>query len=76
ALGVAAAAELLHLLAPQGMAWQAAGMVAAVIAIALSGLAVFRKGLAALLRGQLNINALMAVAVSGAFAIGQWPEAA
>jgi len=67
---------LLHLLAPQGMAWQAAGMVAAVIAIALSGLAVFRKGLAALLRGQLNINALMAVAVSGAFAIGQWPEAA
>ena len=27
-------------------------------------------------RGQLNINALMSVAVAGAFAIGQWPEAA
>jgi Cd2+/Zn2+-exporting ATPase len=29
-----------------------------------------------LLRGRLNISALMAVAVSGAFVIGQWPEAA
>jgi Cd2+/Zn2+-exporting ATPase len=27
-------------------------------------------------RGRLNINALMAVAVTGAFVIGQWPEAA
>ena len=36
----------------------------------------FRKGLAALLHGRLNINALMTVAVIGAFVIGQWPEAA
>ena len=36
----------------------------------------YRKGLQALLRGKLNINALMTVAVSGAFLVGQWPEAA
>ena len=34
------------------------------------------KGVAALRRGQLNMNALMGVAVTGAFLIGQWPEAA
>ena len=34
------------------------------------------KGLAALRHGRLNINALMSVAVTGAFLIGQWPEAA
>jgi Cd2+/Zn2+-exporting ATPase len=28
------------------------------------------------MRGKLNINALMSVAVTGAFLIGQWPEAA
>lgn len=36
----------------------------------------YRKGLAALRAGRLNINALMTVAVTGAFLIGQWPEAA
>lgn len=34
------------------------------------------KGLAALRKMRLNINALMTVAVTGAFLIGQWPEAA
>ncbi|MFT7723477.1 MAG: heavy metal translocating P-type ATPase [Roseateles sp.] len=76
ALAVAAGAELLHFFAPDGGAWQLAGMALAAAAIALSGLAVFRKGLSSLARGQLNINALMSVAVTGAFAIGQWPEAA
>ncbi|MFG6413001.1 heavy metal translocating P-type ATPase [Roseateles sp. DC23W] len=76
ALGVALSAELMHLLGDHTALWQIAGMVVAALAIALSGLAVFRKGVAALLRGQLNINALMSVAVIGAFAIGQWPEAA
>lgn len=76
ALGVAVAAELLHFFAPDTLAWRVAGMAVAAAAIALAGLGVFRKGLASLLRGQLNINALMAVAVSGAFVIGQWPEAA
>ncbi len=48
----------------------------AIIAIYLSGLSTYRKGIAALCRLQLNINALMAVAVTGAFLIGKWAEAA
>ena len=76
ALAVAVAAELVHFFAPETLAWKLVGMAVAAGAIALSGLAVFRKGLSSLLRGQLNINALMSVAVAGAFVIGQWPEAA
>ena len=76
ALGVAVGAELLHYFAPDTLPWRAAGMAVAALAIALSGLGVFRKGLSSLRRAELNINALMAVAVTGAFLIGQWPEAA
>ncbi|NDC87168.1 MAG: heavy metal translocating P-type ATPase, partial [Betaproteobacteria bacterium] len=45
-------------------------------AIFLSGFGVYAKGLTALRQARLNINALMTVAVTGAFLIGQWPEAA
>lgn len=76
ALAVAVSAEAMHDFAPEATVWRLAGMALAAVAIALAGLTVFRKGLAALRRGQLNINALMSVAVIGAFAIGQWPEAA
>ena len=76
ALGLAVAAELVHFFAPDTMLWRGAGMAVAVLAIALSGLGVYKKGLQALIKGRLNINALMTVAVSGAFVIGQWPEAA
>jgi Cd2+/Zn2+-exporting ATPase len=76
ALAVAALAEGLHLVAPETLPWRLAGMAVAAVAIALSGLAVLRKGLSALRRGVLDINALMGVAVVGAFVIGQWPEAA
>ena len=76
ALVLALAAELIHFLAPEMLGWEIASMVVAALAIALSGFAVYRKGLAALLRGQLNITALMTVAVTGAFLIGQWAEAA
>ena len=76
ALAVALLAELAHFFAPQTLGWEALGMAVAAAAIALAGTSVFRKGWSALRRGQLNINALMAVAVSGAFLIGQWPEAA
>ena len=76
ALLVAIGAELCHFFASDVSFWQFAGMGAAVVAITLSGLDVFKKGLSSLLRGHLNINALMSVAVVGAFVIGQWPEAA
>jgi Cd2+/Zn2+-exporting ATPase len=76
ALGLAVAAELLAFLAPDTRVFQAAGMALASAAIWLAGFSTYRKGVAALGRGRLNINALMTVAVTGAFAIGQWPEAA
>ena len=52
------------------------GMALAVLAIALSGLGVYKAGIQGLLQLKLGIHALMAVAVTGAFIIGQWPEAA
>ena len=76
ALLAATGAELLHLLGPDTPLWQGAGMALAVAAIVLAGLGIYRTGVRALLRGQLGVNALMAVAVTGAFVIGQWPEAA
>jgi len=76
ALLVAIVAEAVAYVAPETLVWKLLGMGIAGVAIALSGLSVFKKGLAAILRGQLNINALMSVAVAGAFVIGEWPEAA
>ncbi|MDD2713878.1 MAG: heavy metal translocating P-type ATPase, partial [Simplicispira sp.] len=76
ALLAATGAELLHLLGPDTPLWHGAGMALAAAAIALAGLGVYQSGVRSLLRGQLGISALMAVAVTGAFAIGQWPEAA
>ncbi|KGC96167.1 cadmium-translocating P-type ATPase [Burkholderia pseudomallei] len=48
----------------------------ALAAVATCGLGTYRKGWIALTNGNLNINALMSIAVTGAMAIGQWPEAA
>ena len=76
ALVFAIAAEALSFFAPDALPWKVAGMALALIAIGLAGLSTYRKGIAALRRGRLNINALMTVAVTGAFLIGQWPEAA
>jgi Cd2+/Zn2+-exporting ATPase len=76
ALALATAAEALFLLIPDAPGSKWAGMAIAAAAIALAGLGTFSKGLSALRHGRLNINALMTVAVTGAFAIGQWPEAA
>lgn len=73
---LAIGAELIGSFAPETAAWRGAGLAAAAIAIWLAGFDVYRKGLVALRHGRLNINALMTVAVTGAFAIGQWPEAA
>ena len=73
---LAIGAEVIGYFAPETMAWRAAGLAVAAVAIWLAGFDVYKKGLAALRHGRLNINALMSVAVTGAFAIGQWPEAA
>jgi Cd2+/Zn2+-exporting ATPase len=76
ALALAVAAEAVGYLAPDTPAWRAGGLAVAAVAIWLAGFGVYQKGLAALRHGRLNINALMTVAVTGAFVIGQWPEAA
>ncbi|WP_019939726.1 heavy metal translocating P-type ATPase [Bordetella sp. FB-8] len=50
--------------------------VLAVLAVAGSGLTTYKKGWVALRNLNLNINALMSIAVTGALILGQWPEAA
>ena len=76
ALAFAVVAEAIAYFAPDLAIWKGAGMAVAALAIWLAGISTYKKGLAALMRGKLNINALMSVAVTGAFLIGQWPEAA
>ena len=76
ALLFALLAEAAHWFTPQYPALHYAGMALAVLAIGLAGLGVYKSGLKSLWRLQLGIHALMAVAVTGAFLIGQWPEAA
>lgn len=76
ALLLAVLAESLAYFYPASIWVTGMGMMMAASAIALSGFSVYGEGLAALRRGHLNINALMSVAVTGAFLIGQWPEAA
>jgi Cd2+/Zn2+-exporting ATPase len=48
----------------------------ALLAIFMGGLPTYKKGWIALKNRTLNMNALMSIAVTGAMAIGQWPEAA
>lgn len=76
ALALAVGAEALSFFAPDTQVFNGIGMALALAAIALAGLDTYKKGLGALRHGRLNINALMALAVTGAFVIGQWPEAA
>lgn len=73
---LAIAAEALDYFVTASLLSKGLSMGMAMAAIALSGFSTYRKGIAALRRGQLNMNALMGVAVTGAFFIGQWPEAA
>lgn len=75
-LALAVGAEAISYFAPATTPWHVVGMAVAGVAIALSGLDTYKKGLGALRHGRLNINALMTVAVTGAFLLGQWPEAA
>lgn len=55
---------------------QALALLFSVLAIALAGLTTYRKGWLAVSNFNLNMNALMSVAVTGAVLIGQFPEAA
>lgn len=48
----------------------------ALLAIVTCGVDTYRKGWIALRHGNLNMNALMSIAVTGALLIRQWPEAA
>ncbi|KJZ47991.1 MULTISPECIES: heavy metal translocating P-type ATPase [Pseudomonas] len=50
--------------------------VIALVSILSGGLGTYKKGWIALKNRNLNINALMSIAVTGAVLIGQWPEAA
>lgn len=76
ALALAVVAEVLHWVLPEGASVRAVGVAVALGAIALAGVATYTKGLSALRHGRLNISALMTVAVTGAFLIGQMAEAA
>jgi len=51
-------------------------MVLALVAILTGGLSTYKKGWIALKNRNLNMNALMSIAVTGAMLIGHWPEAA
>ncbi|PKQ42094.1 heavy metal translocating P-type ATPase [Pseudomonas sp. YY-1] len=70
---VATASEVVHF-AELGPDWLVA--LLAVAAILMCGLNTYKKGWIALKNRNLNINALMSIAVTGAVLIGQWPEAA
>ncbi len=54
--------------------WAAASL--ALAAVLLCGITTYKKGWIAIRNFNLNINALMSIAVTGAILLGQWPEAA
>jgi Zn2+/Cd2+-exporting ATPase len=54
--------------------WMAA--VLALVAVFACGITTYKKGWIAISNGNLNINALMSIAVTGALLLKQWPEAA
>ncbi|AJA11774.1 heavy metal translocating P-type ATPase (plasmid) [Sphingopyxis fribergensis] len=51
-------------------------VVLALVAVFTGGLSTYKKGWIALKNRNLNMNALMSIAVTGAMLIGHWPEAA
>ena len=73
--GVAAAlAEVAALMTGRDSAWPVVAL--SLLSIAVGGRDTIRKGLLSVRTFTLNINFLMTVAIIGAIAIGQWPEAA
>lgn len=68
-------------LAAEVVEWTSGGVnwvvvVLALLAIFTGGLPTYKKGWIALSNRNLNMNALMSIAVTGAMVIGHWPEAA
>jgi Cd2+/Zn2+-exporting ATPase len=68
-------------LAAEAVAWTYGETSWPVIALALlaifsGGLSTYKKGWVAVKNRNLNMNALMSIAVTGGMLIGQWPEAA
>ena len=76
AIGVVAAAtaEIVAWTTGQESSWPVIAL--SLFAIGFSGVETYAKGWLAIKNRTLNINALMSIAVTGALAIGQWPEAA
>jgi len=73
--GVAAMAA--EILAWTGSAENSPAVIAlALLSIAIGGFSTLKKGWIALKTFTLNMNFLMSVAMAGAIAIGEWPEAA
>ncbi|WP_354687862.1 heavy metal translocating P-type ATPase [Cupriavidus necator] len=72
-LVTAAAAEAVYWL-HNGNHWSV--VVLALVAVLTGGLSTYKKGWIALKNRNLNMNALMSIAVTGAMLIGHWPEAA
>ena len=70
-----AAALTAEIMSWSGMPEWAAALLALSV-IAVSGIDTYRRGWIALRHGNLNINALMSIAVTGALLLRQWPEAA
>jgi Zn2+/Cd2+-exporting ATPase len=72
--GLAALSAEIIELASVGHHWLT--LLLALVAILTGGLKTYKKGWIALRNRNLNINALMSIAVTGALFIRQWPEAA
>lgn len=74
------ALAVLLALAAEGLSWWGApwwwSLLVAGLALVLTGPTVYKKGLIAIKNRNLNINALMSIAVTGAVLIGSWAEAA
>ncbi|WP_256977527.1 heavy metal translocating P-type ATPase [Bordetella genomosp. 10] len=73
---LAALAEAVHFAGNPMLGPIPVAALLALLAVLACGLGTYRKGWIAVRNGNLNINALMSIAVTGAAAIGQWPEAA
>ena len=70
---LATLAEVAEWMQPASSLW---ALLPALVSVLLIGTPIIKKGWIAIINHNLNINALMSIAVTGAFLIGHWPEAA